>query len=112
MQISRNLPVSFSDALKLLSGARIQLKNSSQSSKVDNINIGPKRLIDKDIETSSCTTSEANPWFAVEFEPTVVQQIALFVFQVSGTHVRKDDHILVTSATPNSFTKVLLMSEF
>lgn len=109
MQISRNLPVSFSDALKLLSGARIQLKNSSQSSKGDNI--GPKRLIDKDIETSSCTTSEANPWFAVEFEPTVVQQIALFVFQVSGTHVRKDD-ILVTPATPNSFTKVLLMSEF
>lgn len=108
MQISRNLPVSFSDALKLLSGARIQLKNSSQSSKVDNF--GPKRLIDKDIETSSYTTSEANPWFAVEFEPTVVQQIALFVFQVSGTHVRKDDHILVTSATPNSFTKVLLMS--
>ena len=107
MQISRNLPVSFSDALKLLSGARIQLKNSSQSSKSGNI--GPKRLIDKDIETSSCTTSEANPWFAVEFEPTVVQQIALFVFQVSGTHVRKDD-ILVTSATPNSFTKVLLMS--
>ena len=107
MQISRNIPVSFSDALKLLSGARIQLKNSSQSSKADNF--GPKRLIDKDIETSSCTTSEANPWFAVEFEPTVVQQIALFVFQVSGTRVLKDD-ILVTSATPNSFTKVLLMS--